>query len=586
MRLLELHLKAFGPFTDRVIPLGGDGQRLVLVHGMNETGKSSALRAITALRFGFPERTTDDFIHDKPSLRVGGIFVDVDGNRYSLMRRKGRGVTLKAVDFTHGGVELPNPVSGAVVGLLTAGLSAEDYETMFGLDHSRLRSGGAALERGDGELGAALFEASTGVVDVNEILARLNDTARDYYNPATQSRNAQFNIALAEYRQQSERHRELTIRPVKWDQLQRTWSDAKQAIDLLTDKHRLLFARLTTVKELIAVSSMLSELSRCDRGLSELAEVRVLDTSAASVRAAAIAGRTDALVDAQLFETSAKEAKERLEAIVVDDAVLNVGEAITTLRAAAKVIDGHNEEKARAQADLVEQNAAVISTARVISTGRTADELELLVPSASVQARLIQCIDELERAVQTLRMHEESGTTDTTTFVAELAVPDAVAVSAMRQAVEQCNRQTQTLERERILKQEIQQVERDANTVLASLGLPSEQAVRKVVPLLGAAIDQVTSRLSSIAAARSEKQARIDEMNKEIERQTEIIANLTELGDVPTIEDVQNARARRQQGWELVRAVYIDTARLIPASSLRASRLKSLLRLRCPRPMA
>ena len=38
MRLLELHLKAFGPFTDQLLPLGSGKQRLVLVHGMNEAG--------------------------------------------------------------------------------------------------------------------------------------------------------------------------------------------------------------------------------------------------------------------------------------------------------------------------------------------------------------------------------------------------------------------------------------------------------------------------------------------------------------------------------------------------------------------
>ena len=52
MRLKKLHLKAFGPFTDRVLDFGAHAKGLVLVHGPNEAGKSSALRAISDLRFG------------------------------------------------------------------------------------------------------------------------------------------------------------------------------------------------------------------------------------------------------------------------------------------------------------------------------------------------------------------------------------------------------------------------------------------------------------------------------------------------------------------------------------------------------
>lgn len=558
MRLLELHLKAFGPFTDCLIPLGGANQRLVLVHGMNEAGKSSALRAITALRFGFPERTTDDFIHDYPSLRVGGVFVDAEGTQYSLMRRKGRSVTLKFVDFTRGGTELPDPVPSGVVGLLTTGLRAEEYETMFGLDHARLRAGGAALERGDGELGAALFEASTGVVDVAAILTRLNDVGREYYNPAAQSRNAKFNLALTEYRQQSERHRGLTVRPTKWEQLQRAWGDAKQALDSLTGTHRTSLARQIAVKELIAVSPTLGELARCDQGLSELESVRILDVNASTERSTAAAGHTDALVDAQSFEESAREAQGRFDAIVVDDAVLSVEDAITTLRAAANVIDGHIGQEAQAQADIDERAAAVAAAARMIAASKSPEELEMLAPSASTRARLTEYVNALSRAQQALEMHEESSAAGTQSSAAHQIVPDGVAVSALRQAVDLCTRQAQTLDRTRTLKQEILQAEREVNTALASLGLDDEQAARNVVPLLGAAVDQVTNRLASIAAARIEKHARVDEMTEELGRQNETIAGLTEHGDVPTMDDVHSSRVHRQQGWKLVRAIYID----------------------------
>jgi len=90
MKLRRLHLKAFGPFTDRVLDFGRAAQRLVLVHGANEAGKSSTLRAISDLRFGIPLQSKDNFIHAHPDMRVGGEFVDRQGKEYSLIRRKGR----------------------------------------------------------------------------------------------------------------------------------------------------------------------------------------------------------------------------------------------------------------------------------------------------------------------------------------------------------------------------------------------------------------------------------------------------------------------------------------------------------------
>ena len=47
MRIAELQLEAFGPFTDRALALGGPSEPgLCVIHGENEAGKSSALRAI------------------------------------------------------------------------------------------------------------------------------------------------------------------------------------------------------------------------------------------------------------------------------------------------------------------------------------------------------------------------------------------------------------------------------------------------------------------------------------------------------------------------------------------------------------
>jgi uncharacterized protein YhaN len=60
MRILQLHLMKYGPFTDTRLELEGTGC-IHFICGPNEAGKSSALRALHALLYGIPTQTTDSF---------------------------------------------------------------------------------------------------------------------------------------------------------------------------------------------------------------------------------------------------------------------------------------------------------------------------------------------------------------------------------------------------------------------------------------------------------------------------------------------------------------------------------------------
>ena len=163
MKLVRLYLSAFGPFTDRVIELGSAGQPVVLIHGPNEAGKSATRRAIGDLRFGIGHSSTDAFRHPYAAMRVGGVFLDPQGQEIGLMRRKGKGQTLSRRDPRQMDQESAEPLNPLIEGWLTGGLSRDEYATRFGLDHAGLRRGGQALLEGEGEVGAALFEASAGV---------------------------------------------------------------------------------------------------------------------------------------------------------------------------------------------------------------------------------------------------------------------------------------------------------------------------------------------------------------------------------------------------------------------------------------
>ncbi|MEI6527873.1 MAG: AAA family ATPase, partial [Planctomycetota bacterium] len=94
MRVRQLDLIAFGHFTNRSIDLSQGHYGLHMIYGPNEAGKSSSLRALTSLLFGFPQRTDDNFLHSNKDLRVGATLESRDGKALACVRRKAKTATL------------------------------------------------------------------------------------------------------------------------------------------------------------------------------------------------------------------------------------------------------------------------------------------------------------------------------------------------------------------------------------------------------------------------------------------------------------------------------------------------------------
>src|SRR5689334_16380655 len=98
MRFRKLGLDAFGPFTGLSLDFTrAQGNGLHLVYGPNEAGKSSSLRAIRDLLFGFPQNTPDAHLHPTAALRLSAL-VERDGQELAFVRRKKRKDSLSTPD--------------------------------------------------------------------------------------------------------------------------------------------------------------------------------------------------------------------------------------------------------------------------------------------------------------------------------------------------------------------------------------------------------------------------------------------------------------------------------------------------------
>src|SRR5260370_37457121 len=82
MRILSLHLRAYGHFTGYSLDFGA-GPGLHLIYGHNEAGKSTTLRALSSVLIGYPHGVVDGFKHDAKDIAIGNDLLGSDGRALS-----------------------------------------------------------------------------------------------------------------------------------------------------------------------------------------------------------------------------------------------------------------------------------------------------------------------------------------------------------------------------------------------------------------------------------------------------------------------------------------------------------------------
>jgi uncharacterized protein YhaN len=179
VRFLGLNVHAFGALEDVSVPLEGGEEGLFVIHGHNEAGKSTVLRAIEAALYGIPERTPDVFRFKYDELRIGARVRFRDGTELDFVRRKARKDSLATVD----GARVDDaPLRHALVGVDRAAFSTE-----FGIDQERLRAGARALLEEGGDVAQSLFAAGLGRSGIKQALEQLESESDRLFRPRKSS---------------------------------------------------------------------------------------------------------------------------------------------------------------------------------------------------------------------------------------------------------------------------------------------------------------------------------------------------------------------------------------------------------------
>jgi uncharacterized protein YhaN len=567
MRLANLDLLAFGHFTNRRLSFTDMPGAIDVVYGNNEAGKSTSRRAVSCFLFEIPVRTPDDFIHPKPTLKLGATVIDSTGASLPLIRRKGAKDTLRGY-----GDEV---VAEDVLSRLLGGLDRELFEQMFSLSRDELVSGGDDLLAGRGSLGEALFGASMGLAGINDLLQALEKEAAEVFKPG--GSKPVLNATLRELDEARRRVRELELRPADFLAHEAALEAAlagRTQIDGEVRQLEALLRRLERNKQLLPLAVGRNEISAAiaELGnvlvLSETARQERLDSQREQERADSEVASLQAQIDPLRLQLTELRPNEMLLARADE-----IGALHSEIGAHRKAQDDMPELRSRVRAARERAKALLAES----HPGRKFEEIDGLRLATADRAALSSLSDRfgrLEQAWEGTSAHRDqlkARLTSARNALSELRLPIDVAsadaaLSAARRLgdieVDVASEEGAWGAAEARLQAQLETLPLFAGSLdeLERLAVPSAATVTRYAD----AYAELDVRQRDIAAQES----RIgDELAVHLER----LQALESTGAMPSEGELVEARAHRQQGWQLVRQTL--EGEQIDASSFTAERL-------------
>jgi uncharacterized protein YhaN len=335
MRFLEIHLKAFGHFTEFVLALNPPAEScggLHLIVGANEAGKSTTLQAIARFLFGFKRGDEPyDFLHRKNRLRIGAQIDRGDRTRQTLWRSK----TGNALTLAESNAAVPE----SAIESIFESLGEEQYLKLFGLNQRKLREGGEELAKGKGDFSRILFGESLGDLEMFTALRKsIRDEADALFKPGGRGNaKSPLNQIKAERDRLKAELDQATTTSLKWNELESQRDKLKDTVRKLDETIDRLTFQTQRLERLAKSRGSIENLDSLNRRMDDH---RNLPTVPETLFAEFIGLESDSKnqkENLEKFQESIKELQDSIDSTRLDSKLLEQGERISTMarRAAA-----------------------------------------------------------------------------------------------------------------------------------------------------------------------------------------------------------------------------------------------------------
>lgn len=587
MNLLELHLKAFGPFTDRRLVLSeGAPTGLCVIYGPNEAGKSSVLRAVHDLLYGIPVRSTDNFLHDYPKMRIGGRLLFSEGEELAFMRRK----AMKQSVYDFADKKALPPEAFALLTAATEAVPEETFNRFYGLDRRRLANGSRALFEDEGEVGRALLGARLGVGSLRPVIEGLEEEAAALFT--ARGSKPVVNAGLKAWKEAESEIKANALEPREWQAQSKAVEEAEAALAELDTERESERAQLVRLERVHRALPALAKRTSAIHRLAEMPEVAALaeDFEARLIEARATV--KDATIARERAEARIEIERAKRERLVRAPLLLAERERIESLH---QRVDGYRksrEDLPRRERELAAVESEIDAGVRVFgvmgATGVTGVMTEeegsgaapSLSPSPQRMRKLQQAVGRAGRvedlATEFAKFGErlEKATEERTAARAEVerlmkqepTMPPNVDRTALQAALVRARKIGGLDDRIADSAIDLARREEDCGRGARALGLealgdarleelrfPDAEAIANAARRF-ADLERHETRLVEARSERSAAQRSV----------AEDLARLRGEGSVPSEQDLEAARQGRDLVWRTVRAELIETERAEP----------------------
>jgi chromosome segregation protein len=349
MRIVELDLVRYGPFTNRTLTFA-PAAKLHIIYGENEAGKSCSLAAVTDLLFGIEARTRYDFLHEAKDLRVGATVEARDGSRLTFQRRKGNKNTL----LTSTGAALSEDALLPFLG----SLAREVFCHAFGLNTGSLRAGAEEMLKSDGEVGASLFAAASGLRGLSDLRRTLEEEAEGIFAPRS-SKDRAFYQALERFETARKAIRDLEVKAGDWKALNSLISDLGSKLDQIKAARSEKTVELARLARLKRVAPLVRQIDGDIESLAALSDLPELPAGFSGRLQIAVETLTEANSAAERANAEHGQALATFSEITVDETLIANSAEIQRLFGETAAYANDRRDISRVQAEADEYGAAL-----------------------------------------------------------------------------------------------------------------------------------------------------------------------------------------------------------------------------------
>lgn len=555
MRIDRLDLLSYGHLRGQSLDLSQPDSGLTLVLGPNEAGKSTTLRAITALLFGIDRRNTDDHRMGRESLRIGAAVRDgASDGREEILEVVRQGLT-RAPLVTPEGEALDEALLAAMFG----GVERSLFTALFCIDHDELHERSVELLDPEADIGRLIFSASLGASTLSGVLRGLEAQADGLFRP--RGSNQSVARALSQARDLKRRERELRIRSRDYERAERDLARLEKEADGLQASAARLRARERHIERLLLALPKLAKRGAVREQLDELAREGLVQSATWAV---AVGEARDCLADAEAESRRAVAAQARVQNRIAalpaasqlivgaqrfDDLLKGV-ERYRKDRDDLPGLSGELTAGEAALAGLLERLGVDEGNARRVTDAQLATIGELANARGALDTRLTSSREEVDALAASIEVAKR-----------ELRdLPETPEVSTLEPVVAVAR---SYLERERQIGRERAEVDALAGDVEAGvrrLGL--EVASAAGIESLPAPTSAVLRDHREALAALDQRRNALKQAMEGLDRRAEDLRDrrtvLISGQPVPDADAVEGSRARRDEGWSLVRRAWLS----------------------------